>query len=292
MRAHGVRTSPTGLHPGDHLCWSYDGARGLQTAAARYLGEGATRGEQLLYVSRRDAGTMLADLARLEALAELREHGLLDLVSSPGLIDAEHPVAADDQVAFFMAATEAALRRGRTGLRVLTEVTDVVADAALRREHLRLEQLADASLAEGVPLTAMCAVDAQRLDAAAPEAWLDLEAVHGLGRAGTGRQPPFRLVATGPRRAAVVGSVDTFSADRLRRLLLTSPSLAGGVLDLAALDFVDAAGLHAVAGAVRRRRRAGDGFRLVGAAPLVVRMWSVLGYARYAGDLTREGRTA
>jgi anti-anti-sigma regulatory factor len=99
--------------------------------------------------------------------------------------------------------------------------------------------------------------------------------VHPLLHA-PGRLPQFRVVFEDDH-LAVAGSIDTFTAHRLARVLVSSPVREeGAVLDLRLVQFMDVAASRAIA------RWAQDlGVRAVsletrGASPLLRRMWKVL----------------
>jgi anti-anti-sigma regulatory factor len=94
--------------------------------------------------------------------------------------------------------------------------------------------------------------------------------------------PPFRLFFD-DECLALAGSVDTFSADRLSRLLATSP-VRGPVatLDLTFLDFLDGAGCRAIARWVRELGARSIAVELRSAPRVVQRMWSILDFGRLA----------
>ncbi|MFG3603468.1 MEDS domain-containing protein [Micromonospora chersina] len=70
--------SPTGLHPGDHACWTFADAAGFSGAVVPFLEEGRQRGERLLLVGESRAA-MLAAVSSLPRRAELLASGQLEI---------------------------------------------------------------------------------------------------------------------------------------------------------------------------------------------------------------------
>jgi anti-anti-sigma factor len=84
-------------------------------------------------------------------------------------------------------------------------------------------------------------------------------------------------------RVALSGSLDTFSADRLARVLASTPvSGDGAVLDLEDVDFVDVAGSRVIARWAQGLDARSLPLEVRGASPLLRRMWQVLDLARIA----------
>lgn len=63
VRAAGAITDAGSRRPGDHLCWFYDAEARWRAAVARFLGDGAERGEGLLHVGAGDEDDQLGELA-------------------------------------------------------------------------------------------------------------------------------------------------------------------------------------------------------------------------------------
>ena len=84
-------------------------------------------------------------------------------------------------------------------------------------------------------------------------------------------------------RLAVAGSVDTFGADRLARVLASSPVSGTTVpLDLGRVEFIDVAGCRAIATWARELRERSVQVAVVGASRLVQRMWRLLSLTEVA----------
>jgi anti-anti-sigma factor len=278
VRASGVVRDVGGLGISDHVCWAYEDARDFSRPALQWLTDGLALGQRLVYVSGRPVERMRRDVAPLPDLDGLLERGALQLVCLEDVYDLQAPVVPEEQLETYVRATDQALADGYTGLRVLAEVTDLVADPARRPAHLRWEHLADEFMAER-PLAAMCAY---RRSALGDEAIGDLAAVHPVVHAAAA-STPFRLYFESGRMV-LSGSVDAFSSDLLGRLLLASHVQSREVvLDVGGLDFIDARGVTTLAAWAGRLRAGNGGLHLTGASPLLRRMWEVLRLENVAG---------
>lgn len=256
--------SPTGLQPGDHLCWSYEDDAELAAAVLPYLDEGRRRGEHLLLVGRSrpallDLLGQLPDRDLLLAEGRLEVRATADAYAEAGALS---PAA---QVERYRSATLAAVGRGRSGLRVAADISPLArAGAAARRELHAYEQLAD-DLMGVVPMTALCLYDA----ALGGEVLGPLAVLHPGQHLGRG-QPLVHLSGRGPA-LALHGEVDVSQAGDVARALLDVAGHAadGGprevVLDLADLEFLDVAGARALAATVLELDVQGVHVRLVGA---------------------------
>lgn len=273
MRAHGPVTVASGLARDSHVCWVYDDPRDLAAAARQYLANGLARGEQLLCVG---DDSIEAVVAALPDADRLRERGVLTVLRLADAYAVGAAIVPEEQYDFYAAQAADALAAGFTGLRVVGEVSALVADPAWVPEHLRWEHLADDLIARGAGLSALCAYRADRVDA---ETLADLESVHPLVRARPGGAP-FRLFFD-RGRLALAGTLDAFGADRLERVLarthVTGPVVT---LDLRALDFADARGCATVAAYATRLAGHSAELHVVGAPPVFRRVWGVLGYDR------------
>jgi anti-anti-sigma regulatory factor len=154
---------------------------------------------------------------------------------------------------------------------VIAEVSALAADPAVRPELVRWEHVADDYIARGTGFTAMCAYRAEL----AGEALADVASVHPLVHGPDGA-PPFRVFFDGDR-LVLAGSVDTFSAARLARVLASSPVDAGGVvLDLSLTEFVGVAACRVLARWAHDLRARGVQIEVRDASPLFQRMWRIL----------------
>lgn len=260
----------------DHICWVYDeDDAAFDTAVRRFLAGGLERRERVLVVgnrvieSIRSADDGLGDADALIADGSLRTLTTAEAYESTGEFD---PVA---QRSFYDAATAEALADGYTGLRVVAEVSRLAQDDDRRASLVEWEHLADEYVAEGSGFTAMCAYS----DRLSPEALSDVAAVHPQVHGAT----PVFQVFFDEDRVALAGSVDTFSAGQLARVLASSPvGRDGAVLDVGRLDFADVAASRVIARWAQDLGARSVPLEVRGASPLLRRMWEVLGLAALA----------
>ncbi|MGK5115532.1 MULTISPECIES: MEDS domain-containing protein [unclassified Geodermatophilus] len=294
MRTQGLVTEPVPVGPADHLCWVYEDATSFTAVAARFLAGGLTRGERLVYVGDEDTIDLLRSRpGPLGAVEQLEAAGTLTVLPLSQAYGRDGGFSPEDQLAFYDAATREALDGGAVGLRVVAELTGLAADPGRRSELVRWEHLADGFFAGGAGMSALCAY---RRGALGDDVLREVAAVHPQARVPDGVQAdelvPFRVFVDGDR-LAVSGCVDAFGADRLRRLLTTSPvdRAEVAILDVGLLTFADAAGCRALAAWAQDRVTRGRRAELVGASPLFARVWRLLGYDRIA-PVTTAGRAA
>ncbi|WP_409330909.1 MEDS domain-containing protein [Trujillonella humicola] len=269
--------SPTGLRPGDHLCWAYDGDAELAAAVLPYLDEGRRRGEHLLLVGQ-SRPALLDLLEDLPDRDRLLADGRLEVRATQDAYAGADDLSPAAQVERYRAATLAAVGRGRAGLRVAADVTPLARPGAggLGRLHA-YEQLADV-LMDAVPMTALCLYDAALGDdVLGPLAVLHPD--QHLGR----RYPLAHLSGRGPV-LSLHGEVDVSQAADVARAL---HDVAGGagpdeaprdvVLDLTDLHFLDVAGARALATTVLELDGRGVRVRLVGARRSTRRVLELFG---------------
>jgi anti-anti-sigma factor len=264
----------------------HDDAAGLDQALRAFLAGGLDRGERLLCVGDRVIEGVRGAAAPLDRVDELVEAGTLQLLTVAEVCAATGAFDTDLQFAFYDAATRRALGDGYTGLRVVAEVSPLAADPELRRELVRWEQRADEYIAHGPGMTAMCAYRADL----PPEALADATSVHPLGHTPDG-VPQFRIFFD-DHRVVLSGSVDTFDADRLARVLAVSPTPPEVVLDLGLVEFVDVAGFRVLARWAGGLRARSVPVRIEGASPIVRRIWRLLAFDDVASASASGGRSA
>jgi hypothetical protein len=230
-----VVSSPTGLSPGDHVCWPFRHHDNLAAVARAYVTEGLTRDERVAYVSEGGPGELRHDLDGTPGLDEHLERGRLQLMPLDTLEAPDpsvHPAAELPLLATMIAE---ALEAGYRGLRIFANGTLRVRDPARRVQHVRYEHLIDL-VCHQRPLTMLCAYDRTSLgDTVVAE----LACVHPLAY---GRLSPFQLSADSRADVALAGSVDTFSAvhltTALQRIGVPEPGVPLTV-DATALEFID-----------------------------------------------------
>lgn len=277
VRIHGAVAVVPPAHPRDHVCWVYRDDDGLAAAAVDFLAGGRVRGERLLGVGDRAVDALHRDPTALGGIAGLVAAGALSTMTVEEAYVAAGGFTAERQRAFYDRATRRALADGYTGLRVVADVTALATDAGTRDELVRWEHLADQFIAQGPGMSAMCAyrddVPAGVLGSAG--------GVHPLVHAAPGTVP-FRLFFDGDG-LALSGDVDTLSAERLGRILATSPTGGSTVaLDLADLRFAGVAACRVLARWARTLAARGVALEMLNAPPLLARMRHVLALDEWA----------
>jgi len=271
VRAHGVLSGIPEAGTSDHVCWVYDDDAAFDRAVQEFLAGGLARGERLLCVGERVIDS-LRDVALSPGQVEsLVAEGTLELQTLAQAYAAAGPFLPENQLSYYDTATRRAIDAGYRGLRVIAEVSALAADPVTRSELVRWEHVADGYISSGAGFTAMCAYSG-RLPR---EALADVETVHPLVH-DPDETPGFRVFFDADR-VVLAGSVDSFTADRLSRVLAASPVGADGpVLDLQLTEFVDVAACRALARWARELHDRGLHLEIRSATPLVQRMWQLL----------------
>ena len=268
MRAHGRVEAVPDAGPADHVCWVYDDALDLDAAAGRFLAGGLARGERVLVVGDGMTEALHRNSLPCGGTDELLASGALQVLDLTEACTGAAPFTAEQQLAFYDAATRQAVVDGFSGLRVAAEVSALAADPATRPALVRWERLADDLVAHGSGFTAMCAYRADL----SSEALSEVASVHPLVRAPEG-VPPFQVFRD-ENRVVLTGSVDAFTARRLCHLLAEPPTARSAtVLDLGRLEFIDVAGCRALA---TWAQGLDEPLEVTGASRLLQRMWRLL----------------
>jgi MEDS: MEthanogen/methylotroph, DcmR Sensory domain/STAS domain len=266
-----------GAGTADHICWVYDeDDAAFDRAVRRFLAGGLERHERVLVVGERVIACVGTAADGFGDAAALIADGTLRTLTTAQAYEAAGEFAPGTQRAFYDAATQEALADGFAGLRVVAEVTPLAEDADVRSALVAWEHLADEYVAQGSGFTAMCAYSSRL----APQALAEVASVHPLVHAPAA--PPFQVFFDDDR-VALSGSVDTFGADRLARVLASTPVGGdGAVLDVGLVDFVDVAASRVIARWAQDLDARSLPLEVRGASPLLRRMWQVLGLTRIA----------
>jgi anti-anti-sigma regulatory factor len=284
VRAHGVLSDIPEAGTSDHVCWVYDDDAAFDRAVQEFLAGGLERGDRVLCVGERvierlhGLSLSAGDVPTLIAAGAVETQTLAQAYAAAG------PFRTANQLSYYAAATRRALAEGYRGLRVVADVSVLAADPVTRAGLIRWEQVADGFIAQAPGLTALCAYSSTP----AGEALADVVSVHPLVR-GPESLPPFRVFVE-DGHVALAGSLDTFTADRLARVLASSPVGAEwAVLDLRRVEFVDVAASRAIARWAQDLSARAVRLEVRGASPLLRRMWHVLALdeiapVTFAGD--------
>ncbi|SOD98462.1 STAS domain-containing protein [Blastococcus haudaquaticus] len=244
----------------------------FDAAVREFLAGGVARGERLLCVGERVIESLDGGIAPLGDTDALIADGALSTLTLAEAYEATGTFTPEAQFAFYDEATRTAIADGYRGLRVVADVGGLAVDPGTRDVLIRWEHLADEYMAQGSGMSAMCTYHRGIPQAALAAA----TSVHPLVHAPEA-PPPFQVFFDDDR-VALVGSVDTFGADRLARVLASSPvSGDRAVLDLGRLEFVDVAGSRVIAHWAQDLDRRSLPLEVRGASPLLRRMWQVLG---------------
>jgi anti-anti-sigma regulatory factor len=272
VRAHGRPSYIPEAGTSDHVCWIHgEDDAAFHRAVRRFLAGGLERGERLLCVGERVIDSLSADADGFGGADALIAGGALRTLTTAEACAATRAWVAGGRRSFYDAAIGAAIADGYAGLRVVADVSALAADPGNRAALVDWQHLADDAVAGGTGLTAMCAYSGELVH----ETLADIASVHPLVHAPDGM--PLSRVYFQDDRVALIGSVDTFSADRLARVLASSPVGAhGAVLDLRRVEFLDVAASRAIAGWAQDLSARGVRVEIRGASSLLRRMWQVL----------------
>jgi anti-anti-sigma factor len=273
MRNHGRVQGGADLGAQDHLCWIAEHDDDWLPAAREFLAEGRALGQRLVYVGPQPVAELAQRLAPIGDVDALVEQGALSLFTLEQLYDLDAALVPEQQLAMYSAVGDQAIVDGYVGLRVVADVTRLVADPGRHADHARWELLADCYMAEHL-FAAMCVYDRRVVG---DECAGDLACVHALARAPE-EVAPFSLFGNGCE-LALSGDVDLFSAPALARALARAPQREGDVvIDLAPAGYLDH---HALAAFVDRSIALRDRDRklvLRNPSSGVRKMYSTLGF--------------
>jgi ABC-type transporter Mla MlaB component len=287
VRASGLLRETAALDSADHVCWIDDDDDAFTEAAVRFLSAGLDRNERLLWIGDGAEERLQRSGGRLGAVDRLTDRGTLRILPATEAYTATGAFGPEEQLRFYSAEIRRALDDGYSGLRVVAEVTPVLAAGASPAGFLAWEHLCDDELiSRGAGLAALCSY---RRGEVPDDVLADAAARHPVVHCPPGTAP-FRVWFE-DGRLTVGGEVDAFSADRLARLLaaghVEGPSVR---LDLSGLTFVDLAGVRAVAAWARGLDPGPARLELSGASRLFRRMWALLGPAGLPEVSFPEGR--
>jgi hypothetical protein len=261
----------------DHVCWVLDDDAAFEVAVRDFVEGGVARGERLLCVGERVIDALRGDRTPIRKMDSLLAGGGLEMLTVAQAYEGAEEFDPARQLEFYDTATRRALRDGYQGLRVVADVTPLAGRPSLRPELLRWEHLADEYAAHGPGFSAMCAYS-RALD---EQVRTEAASAHPLVHATEGL-PAFRMFHD-RGRLIVAGSIDTFSADLMSRMLAASPVTGPtATLDLGLVDFMDVAACRVVAQWARGLRRRSIDVEVEGAPRLVHRMWQILALAELA----------
>ena len=229
--------------PGDHVCWSFHGPDDFVATTRAYVAEGLGRHERVAYLRIGPDGLRLTTVRDAAQVAPTRG-GSLPVAGPTAVVPWAVPT---DPAVELGRLTRAALADGYTGMRVVTDATEVARAADSRRPWIRSEHLIDRCALDH-PLTVLCGYD---VDDLGEDVVAEAACVHALTQ---GDLSPFLLRAADADGAlALSGEVDVASADELHRAVVTiGPELPSRtVVHAGELRFIDHTALAALDSAAR-----------------------------------------
>ncbi|WP_229397751.1 MEDS domain-containing protein [Micromonospora okii] len=221
--------------PADHPCWRRDDPAAFEAAALAFLSAGLAAGEQVWYVTERDAAAVESWLRAVPGFDDALRSGAARVVPLGGTYVEDRVADVAAQVRAYAEATGAALAAGHTGLRVVAEATGLVRTPAQRRAFTRYEHLIDRYMRTH-PFSAMCVYDPAVLG---EQAVAELACLHPGGNA---EGVLFRLYAADRGRAGLAGELDQSTHDLFALALdRADPRPVDGrlVIEASHLRFVD-----------------------------------------------------
>jgi anti-anti-sigma regulatory factor len=268
VRVHGNIEAGSGLGHDGHACWGFDERQEFIDAALEFLTDGLRLGQRLAYVGSEPVAEQRERLDPLGDVGGLIDRGALQLFELSDLYRLGEPVDTETQMAAYLAATDAAMADGYSGLRVAAQATGLVAEPETWDAHVRWESAADRILSRR-SLSAFCGYERAALP---PQLLADLAAIHPAAN-GCAGSAPFHLFGE-DGSIALTGEVDSFSSETLNRALGFACDGSEPVsLDLGQLEFIDHRGLEVLA--THASRLAGE-CKIQHQPPLVRRLCDIL----------------
>jgi anti-anti-sigma regulatory factor len=271
MRAHGAIDSVLGYGPFDHACWGYDSDDERRRVTIEWLADGVRHHQRLVYVADGRPDELLADLTGLAGRDQLVERGELEIHATRDLYDLSRPIDAPSQLALYAGTVDRAVADGYVGVRVVADITPLVADASRHAAHVRWEHAADRYMV-GHPLAPLCTYDAT----IAGSSIESIVCVHPLRRTGDAT-PPFSLWAS-DSVVVLEGEADGLRAGVLADVLDALGDEGDVVIDVSMLRFVDGRAAFVLHRALGRLRDRGQHAQLRGSSSSLRALWHLLGF--------------
>jgi hypothetical protein len=263
-------SDPSRLCLHDHVAWTGEGPEALDRLAVSVFSGAAERGELLVFVTDEPDPKRLA---ALDGVDDLMSRGVLQLQSISDTYGGLSDPAAQRLV--FEELLERALADGHTGISVVAD-NSTLAEGSDEEfaAWLDWEATADA-LQASRPVGGVCYFDRRRVSR---ERMADLAVMHPVLSADF-EAPSFQIFVDGDA-VRVVGALDYFCVEQLRRILGAAPRVTERVLDVSRVEFIHHGALCALNDLAASDRTV----RLSGASNMVRRVWKLLDLASPALD--------
>jgi anti-anti-sigma regulatory factor len=258
--------SATGLASrscGSHVCWVVDDDAGYRERAATLLDDGKAAGQK----------TAVFGPSTSAALAELRSAAAI--VADPYVDFLERgPLEPERMFAMFCEQSARARDEGYDGVRVVADMDWLLPAWPSRSAIIEFELLLDRVVSE-LDATVLCAYRRSSFDDSAIDGVL---CVHPQWT-GHRDEPPFCLVARDPHTWELCGEVDATVLPEFTSVLATATMQGPRVIDAAGLEFIDVAGMRAIA---RTARAADATIELRRTRTSLRRYWRLAGFDEFA----------
>ncbi len=222
------------LSGGGHVCLVVTDDGDFADLATDFLADGNARGEKTVAFGAADSVL----LARLTPLAAIGADPHLAFLGGRGL-------EPETMFAMFREQDALARREGYARLRVAADMDWLLSAAPSAEEIIGFEVLLDRVVAE-LGATVLCAYRSTSFDERTIVGTL---CVHPV-RMGHEDEPPFELVSGDSESWRLRGAVDMSVAAEFAGAFAAAAK-SGGVVDMTGLEFIDVAGMRAIAQAAR-----------------------------------------
>jgi anti-anti-sigma factor len=268
-----------GLRRGDHACLVCDSDDERWRATLEFTRAGLARGERTLYVAR--TGGEEEASVRLAMLSPVRDDQLVVAPAAEAMGYAGGlPFDIPERDAIWREQVRAAIGDGFTGLSVtgdmrwLTELDVTLGDICDYESRCT-------GIVEDLPAAALCVYDRRDFD--------DRTLAHaghahpicrgrGVGPAGVFVSRTMEIAAAGPGALRLSGEVDVSNVPSLTSALRsTAEGRTALLLDVAALDFIDVAGMRAIQRSALALAARGGELTMLAPQPPVRRMIALMG---------------
>jgi anti-anti-sigma factor len=247
------------LRRGSHVCWLVDEPAAYLAAARALLAEAGRLGQKPVLVG--PAGSAAFD--ELEPAAANTADPRTAFLGE-GSFDPE-PV-----IALFRRQSGLASAEGYQGLRIVADMDWLLPEPPPAEMIAVFELLLD-RLACELDMTVICAYRHSSFDTAATAAALS---VHPA-QSGREQEPPYRLVSGTSHTWRLAGEIDLSAGPAFAAALSAAAALGDCVVDVADLEFVDVAGMRAIATVALAAKA---GMQLLGASSVLRRCWQLSGF--------------
>lgn len=259
----------------DHFCWVYDSDDEFDRLALEFITAGLRSNRKVLCFPTQAGFARLRSilLDAVDGFEEAERAGRVSLEpAEKGYLDGGR-FDADGRVHGFRALAEAAVAEGYDALAVLAENSLVLENPISREAWPAYEVRADLLIAR-MQLIGVCAFDARRCDAAALALLRSQHPVAG----GTHVDPAsFHAHATLDGGMALGGEIDFAVSPLIEQIAAGAAAERVGALDLAHLEFIDAAGMRALMRWACAANEANQRLTIRGRA-MFHRLWGLLGF--------------